>query len=916
MVVLVGGIVVSVLLAGYIRTELTRNAEANFTKRASDAAAALTGYLKRNGDLLASTGALVANQVSVFQDYSAARQGYLGYLNDLDLPGRYPGVYGVGFMARVPADQAPALDAAMRSAGEPGFLSAPGSRAYYCPIQFFQWPGGTGPPSQYVSVGMDYCATPLISPQLNESAASGRQIVIPRAVFSPGAEHRYDFALVFPVYRSGAPVATQADREAALYGWVLDVVQGTGVVSQVLSHDRSDLGVQVYAGSTPSSANMVLVSPAAGVPRGSPLRTFQVSADTPWTLVISDLSPGAGGAAIAEPLAILLGGIALSLAVFGIIMVLLSAETRARRLADEATASLSNSEQRFRSLAESSPTGVMYTDAEGRCLYGNPRLEEMSGRPVSELHGYGWQSVIHPEERDEVVRTLLEAAGRQRELETSMRIMTAQGETRWIRMHAAVADEKEGVINTYVVSLEDVTEEVLASQRLAHQALHDQLTGLPNRALFLDRLSQSLAAMERRQKSLAVLFLDLDRFKLVNDSLGHDAGDQLLIDAGQRFANVLRSGETVARMGGDEFTILIEDVSGVSDAVRVANRISTELEEAFRVGAEEVYISASIGIVIVKEPSTSPEGVLRDADAAMYRAKEEGRARYKVFSEELRADVVHRLETETSLRRALTNNELRVFYQPLVNTASTEIVGVEALVRWMHPQRGLLAPDEFIPLAEETGLIASIGDWVLREAVLQLIKWESTYPEFPMSLSVNVNISSRQLIMFDIVELTSRILRETGLDPASLVLEITESVVMGDTRTAVAVIGALKSLGVRIAIDNFGTGYSSLSYLTRLPVDVIKIDRSFVRGLGSDTGSEAVVEAVISLGRALGVKVAATGVENEQQRRFLINHGVEVAQGYMWSRPLPPEELGRWFERHERSAQTAHLKIGSDGPGR
>jgi diguanylate cyclase (GGDEF)-like protein len=427
---------------------------------------------------------------------------------------------------------------------------------------------------------------------------------------------------------------------------------------------------------------------------------------------------------------------------------------------------------------------------------------------------------------------------------------------------------------------------------LAHRVLHDPLTDLPNRTLFLDRLELSLARLRRNQTSIAVLFIDLDNFKVVNDSLGHSAGDKLLVELGLRLCAAIRPSDTIARFGGDEFVVLCEDIADARDAVLVGERIVEATARPFTLEGREMYVTMSVGVAIAIGSEATPETLLRDADAAMYRAKERGPGRVEVFDEALRARIMERLDLENGLRRALQNDELRVYYQPEVSMSDDRMVAVEALVRWEHPERGLLQPAAFVPLAEETGLIVEIGAWVLNQACRQVAKWRAEGSD----LGVGVNMSARQLAQPDIVEVVSAALQDSGLPPEALCLEITESAVMRDPPSALATLAQIKDLGVKVAIDDFGVGFSSLAQLKELlPLHALKVDRSFISGLADDARNSAIVAAVVMLATTLGVTAIAEGVETEAQVAQARALGCDMSQGFFFTEPEPANLLAERF---------------------
>jgi diguanylate cyclase (GGDEF)-like protein len=466
-------------------------------------------------------------------------------------------------------------------------------------------------------------------------------------------------------------------------------------------------------------------------------------------------------------------------------------------------------------------------------------------------------------------------------------------EEREVQFLGSVASTLAGMIERKRMeeALRRSMEEMRASQdRLDHLAHHDALTGLPNRLLLLAHMEHALARARRDGRLLAVLFVDLDHFQVINDTLGHPLGDALLQEVARRLTACLREGDTVARLGGDEFTVVLEDLRDASQAREAAQRIIDAVSNKFLLEGHEVFVSCSVGIGVFPADGDDVTALLKNADSALYRAKEQGRNNCQYYTEELTARALARLELETSLRHALERHELVVHYQPQVDLHSGRIIGMEALVRWQHPRRGLVGPGEFIPLAEETGLIVPLGEWVLRAACARLKAWlDAGLPK----LRVAVNLSSRQFNQKNLYETVAAVLRDTGLPPECLELELTESLVMQDPDGAIAVLTRLKALGVQFSIDDFGTGYSCLSYLKRFPIDRIKIDQSFVRNITTDPEDAAVSQAIISMSHSLHLKTVAEGVETPEQREFLRARQCDEVQGYHFSRPVPEAEMER-----------------------
>jgi diguanylate cyclase (GGDEF)-like protein/PAS domain S-box-containing protein len=557
-----------------------------------------------------------------------------------------------------------------------------------------------------------------------------------------------------------------------------------------------------------------------------------------------------------------------------------------RRRAEEG---LRASEERFRSLVQNASDLISILAPDGVVRYESPSHRRVLGWEPEEHTGRGLLDLVHAEDRpavEEALRQLLATPG---EIVTfEHRLCHRDGTWRVIESTASNLLGQPAVAGI-VLNSHDITDRKRAEERLLHDALHDELTGLPNRALFMDRLRQSMDRSRREpERMTAVLFLDLDQFKIVNDSLGHLVGDELLVQISAAIASALRPSDTIARVGGDEFAILLEGGRDVGDAVRVAERIHDRLAAPLNLGGHEIFVTASLGIAVHNPEYERPEDLLRDADTAMYRAKASGRACHVVFNQAMHRFVMARLQLETDLRRAVERGQMRVYYQPFVDLASGEVAGFEALLRWQHPKRGLLPPDEFLAAAEETGLIVPMGRFVLLEACRQIREFQRKHPEAG-ALRLSVNLSNRQFFESDLFDHIEEALATSGLDPRCLGLEITEGVIIRHADSAASRFSRLKSLGVQLYLDDFGKGYSSLNYLHRFPMDILKIDRSFVSRIEEAEGNHAIVRAIVTLAHQLGMEVVAEGIQTEEQRLKLRALGCEYGQGFFLSEPVPAD---------------------------
>ncbi|MFM9913419.1 MAG: EAL domain-containing protein [Methylophilaceae bacterium] len=533
---------------------------------------------------------------------------------------------------------------------------------------------------------------------------------------------------------------------------------------------------------------------------------------------------------------------------------------------------------------ESAAEGIVITDADGHIIAINKGYADITGYSEDEVRGQ-LAHQLNPSGMDaEQFQQMQEALVTQGRWKGEITNLRKDGE--FYPEHAAVTVVKddEGKVINYVVVFSDISDTKRVQTALHEMVNHDALTGLPNRRLLNELTGHALRRAEREKTSVAILFIDLDRFKVINDTLGHHVGDKLLIEVSDRLRDVMRDSDTVARLGGDEFMVMMDSLRDVEDASRVAKKIVTSLQNEFVIEGKDIYIGASVGISVFPGDGVDVEELIKAADIAMYKVKSEGKNNYRFYSSDLSENAVERFNMESQLRRALERNQFEVYYQPQVSLKTRRIIGAEALVRWRHPELGLVPPSKFIPVAEEAGLVVQIGEWVLRESARQMTEWIEQGLELQ---SVSVNVSGVQVQRSNFADTVYGILVETGCDPTLLELEITESVVMNNTEYVISVFERIKEPGVRLAIDDFGTGYSSLSYLKRLPLDKLKIDQSFVRDLTHDPDDKAIAGAVIALARSLGLKVIAEGVETQDQVDMLVEMGCDDVQGYFYGKPVP-----------------------------
>jgi diguanylate cyclase (GGDEF)-like protein/PAS domain S-box-containing protein len=628
------------------------------------------------------------------------------------------------------------------------------------------------------------------------------------------------------------------------------------------------------------------------VPPGLPTRASVWVPSVPFALA---LMAGAGAAVRGELGSFLIwnGAVVMTLIVARQILALLENISYWRELeakVEARTHELERSEARFRSLVQNSSDVIMVVADDGSIAHESPSTRSVFGHLASSYGPGPPLRLLHPEDLPLVLaaaRDLRERPGAR----TSVECRVRHRDGRWRHVEAIASNLlHDDAVRGFVINTRDITERKALEEQLTHRAFHDPLTNLANRALFANRLQHAIGRAQRTGQPIAVLFLDLDDFKDVNDSLGHACGDELLAAVARRLDDSVRPADTVARLGGDEFAILVEELDDVFDVGRVADRILAALEPPLEVRGREVFVRGSVGIATSGPAQATPEELLRNADVAMYTAKARGKGGYEMFESSMHAVLLERLELENDLRGALQRDEFELHYQPIVSLRTGEVQAVEALLRWHHPTRGLIPPHRFVRLAEQARLIVPIGRWVLRHACTQARAWQQRFPRHA-ALALTVNLSARQLREDGLIADVTEALEESGLDSRSLVLEITESLVVEDSDGMVERLQQLRRLGARVAVDDFGTGYSSLSYLRHLPVDLLKIDRAFMEGLSTGSSAAALAESIVSMARSLDLVSVAEGVELAEQASELRRMGCELAQGYHFARPGGVREI-------------------------
>jgi diguanylate cyclase (GGDEF)-like protein/PAS domain S-box-containing protein len=940
----------------------------------------------------------------------------------------FPGFGYIAYIEHVAEVKAEEFQAsALKRPGETQGIHLQGAGALCCPIRYV---APVSPARQ--QIGFDVGVSPVVRAALEQARDSGQITVsgiVEENMLSGGET---GVLMLDAVYEAGAQPQTAAARRRAIVGWVAAFVRTSAMIKSLAASPPADIDLEIFDGS--KLDRQYLLYDQDGAPQNETERNASrfhqnLSVDVagrPWTLSFSSTSGFDLPITQNHPAQVLVGGLAISVLLFDIALVLSSTRSRALAIAELMTRKVRESEARVRAVIDCALDGIITFDEAGNVHTFNPGAEQLFGRSAAEAQGLRieelmpsfqrpspdsstgggppwarhvmqgpgrecvgrrsdgsmfpaeltisrlqtadrilytaivrdiserkaaeealresearyalaaraandglwdwnlrtdsiyyaprwkamlgieesavvdtpevWFHRVHEDDRARLQSNLQEHLdGQTSHFESEHRVMHRDGSYRWMLSRGIAVRDDSGRPVRIAGSQTDITARKQAERQLLYDALHDPLTGLPNRNYFMGQLERAVKEGPRRSgRMFGILFLDIDRFKLVNDSLGHMVGDQLLVAIAERLKVCLRPGDTIARLGGDEFAILVENLKSVGDATQIAERIKKELVQPFRVAEQDVFTSASIGIRLNNSARGSAEDLLRDADTAMYRAKAQGRARYELFNQGMHTRAVEHLRTETDLRRALERDELLVHYQPIVSIDSGEIIACEALIRWQHPERGLVLPGEFVPVAEETGLILSMSSWMLRTACAQVRAWQDAgLPHVRLA----VNISPRQLKQENLFNSVSLALFEAGLGPESIELELTESALMESTEETIKPLVELSTKGVQIALDDFGTGYSSLMYLRRFPISNLKIDASFVRDIITDPGDAAIASGLIALAHSLELRVTAEGVENLEQLEFLRRRRCDHVQGHIISPPLAADQCTELLRR-------------------
>ncbi len=830
------------------------------------------------------------------------RRQWRDFVGSLHLRSHFPGIRGIGLSVMLTPQQLTAQQRAMRAASFPAYhLFPPGRRARYSAIVYLA-PLDAG---NRRALGYDMYTDPVRRAAMARAGDSGHPALSDRVTLVEEAQpdRQGDFLMYLPVYRPGRPAATVPQRRAALVGYVFAPFCTADLMRDILGGSPLELNFRLFDSATADSDALLFDSrgttATAFVPRYSATTTLALPGGT-WTAQFTSRPAFEAAMASGRPLLILCGGLAMSLLLFVVVRSLANEHERVETKARAMTAELRESAERLRMAASvfgHAAEGIAITDAEERIIDVNPTFCAITGYSRDEVIGQTPRALKSGRQDGEFYAAMWQALQHQGHWRGEIWNRKKSGEVYPELLTISAVPDSEGTITHYVGIFTDISVLKEHQQYLERMVHYDALTQLPNRVLLVDRLQQAMAQARRSGKLLAVCYLDLDGFKPINDRYGHAVGDRLLIKVAERFALDMRGGETVARLGGDEFALLLGSLDTAIECEQALQRLLRTLDAPFDIGDDrQVKISASIGVTLYPVDDDNADVLLRHADQAMYLAKQAGRDRYHLFDPDFDRQARARHEARARIEAALADDEFLLYFQPKVDMRHGRVVGAEALIRWQHPERGLLSPAEFLPSIEDTDLDSRVGDWVLRRALQHMTQWKRQ----GLDITISVNISSRQLQQSDFPGYIAQLLAEYDQVPAAqLMLEVLETAALNDIATVSDIIERCRGLGVSFALDDFGTGYSSLTYLKQLPANELKIDQSFVREILHNPEDLAIVEGIIGLSQAFQRQVVAEGVETVEHGVMLLHLGCDLAQGYGIARPMPAQQLPQWITAYK-----------------
>ncbi|WP_448203037.1 bifunctional diguanylate cyclase/phosphodiesterase [Azospirillum sp. sgz302134] len=876
--VLVASLLLTLVAWRDTATTVAEDAESRFALRVEELHQRFENQLQVYVQVARSAAALYAAFPEV------KRTEWNRFADGFHLAERYPGIQSVAFARAVTSEMAGELTAVARADGIRGYRIWPDAGGPERVVNLYAAPVND---LNLRALGYDLMSEPIRRAAVEQARDSGETTItraIPLKVDEGGAPLPA-FIVYQAVYRGGLSPRSLEERRAAFAGVVLTPVRIAPLATAVFDASAGEVAVTLFEGRV-ADADFPLYRSRGGAPDKASLSAEREVAvgSRVWTVRYEAKPAFDADAQGWKPALVLVGGIVLSVSLSTLLWALTATRRRALEIAGRITGSLRRREAELHQLFNQAPLGIALIGGDAKIIDCNAAFARAVGAPREGIVGLDTRLRA----QDPALVSAIDAAlgGESARLEVD-RLLLADGRAGRFAVHlqpVATGDDPPFVM----AFVEDIGDKRRAEQHIHYLAHYDPLTGLPNRVLLFDRIGQVTRQARRDGTKVAVLFIDLDRFKVINDSLGHSFGDEVLRSVARRLHAGLRASDTVGRLGGDEFLIVAPLVESVSDAAAVAEKVLLQLASPFAVGGQSFVVSPSIGISLFPDDAEDAEGLIRCADIAMYNAKDGGRNAYRFVTREMGARSRERLDLEAALRRALQNEELFIVYQPQVRISDDQVVGVEALLRWRHPEAGLIMPNRFLPIAEETGLVQSIGDWVLNEVCGQVRRWKD---HIGLSIPVAVNVSGQQFRDGQLPAKVAAALDTYGLNGRELEIEVTEGTLIDDIPAAVSTLRALKERGCLIALDDFGTGYSSLSYLHRFPIDKLKIDRSFIHDLEQAGVGDSIPRAIVGLGRSLGLSVVAEGVETEAQLQLLRSLKCESFQGYLFSRPLPADEL-------------------------